>query len=134
MGCFGRFVSLFRPEDADQNIRLPQGILDATAQATGIRGRHLSAQNAGKFLEHRVALIDQHRRFRADVTETQDSRSVADHGDGIPLDRQLPDFGVLFRNGGTNALHAGCAGHRERVPHRQRRFVLLSVLFGFSRL
>ena len=93
------------------------GVLRAQANRVGV--------NAGKFLEqHRLAFHDGHRGFRADVAEAQHRRAVADYGDGIALDGQLPGFVVLLGDGGTHARHAGRVSHREGVPRRQRHLVL----------
>ena len=61
------------------------------------------------------------RAFRADVPESENSRAVADHGDRVLLDRQVPD---LRRVLGDRRRHTGDAGrvrHREVVPRFQRR-------------
>ena len=58
--------------------------------------------------------------LRADVAEAEHRRPVADDGDRVLLDRQVPD---LLRVGGDRRGDAGDAGrvrHRQIVPRLQR--------------
>ena len=49
--------------------------------------------DAAELLEqHRLALHHRHRRLGADVAEPEHRGAVADDGDGVLLDRQVPDL------------------------------------------
>src|SRR5581483_4633369 len=70
--------------------------------------------DVGELLEeHGLALHDRQRALGPDVAETEDGGSVADDGDRVALDREVPD---LLRVGGDGARHAG---HARRVDHRE---------------
>ncbi len=71
----------------------------------------------GKFLEqHRLAFHDRQGGCRPDIPEPEHRRSVADHGHGVFLDRELAHPLRRLGNGGADARHAGRVRHRQRVP------------------
>ena len=78
--------------------------------------------DAAELLEqHRLALHHRHRRLGADVAEPEHRGAVADDGDGVLLDRQVPDLRHVLGDRHADARHAGRVGHREVVARLQRR-------------
>ena len=57
----------------------------------------------------------------ADVAEAEHGRAVADDGDGVLLDRQVPDLARILGDRHADAGDAGRVGHREVVAGLQRR-------------
>ena len=60
------------------------------------------------------------RGLRADVAETEHGGAVADDGDGVPLDRQVPDLLRIVRDRAGDARDAGRVRHREVLARLER--------------
>jgi hypothetical protein len=71
--------------------------------------------------EHRLALHHGHRGLGADVAEPEDGAAVGDDGDGVLLDREVPDLARIVVDGAADARDARRIGHREVVASAQRR-------------
>ena len=99
--------------------RFDDGVGVFGSQANGIR------VDIRKFLEqHRLAFHDRHGRFRADVAQPQHRRTIADNGNRVAFDGQLPSFAAIFRNGLTDPSDTGRVSHRESIPGRHWDFVV----------
>ena len=78
--------------------------------------------DAAELLEqHRLALHHRQRRLGADVAEPEHRRAVADDGDRVLLDRQVPDLRRVVGDRAADARDARRVGHREVVARLQRR-------------
>ena len=77
--------------------------------------------HAGEFLEQqRLALHDRHGRSRADITETQHRRAVADDRNRVALDRQVMDPLGLIGDRPADTSHTRRIGHGEVIGIAQR--------------
>jgi len=71
--------------------------------------------------EDRLSLHHRQRGLGADVAQAEHGRAVGHDGDGVLLDREVPD---LLRGSGdrtANPRNAGGVGHREVVARLERR-------------
>jgi hypothetical protein len=78
--------------------------------------------DSGELLEqHRLSLHHWQRALRTDVAEPEDRGAVADDGDRVALDREVPDL-------------LGILGDRARDPRDARRVDHREVFAGLQRL
>ena len=122
-------LSISKQRGAEMSSRLmppKPGAIAATAATissdVGRREADRPGVDAAELLEqHRLALHHRHRRLGADVAEAEHGRAVADDGDGVLLDRQVPDLAHVLGDRDADARDAGRVGHREVVARLQRR-------------
>src|SRR4029079_11220493 len=71
--------------------------------------------------EHRLPLHHRQRGLGPDVAQPEHRGAVADDGDRVLLDRQVPRLGRLLGDCERDPRHARRVGHREVVASLQRR-------------
>ena len=106
--------------DAAEGGRQPDDCLHDLVRLVDIKADR-ERIHTGEFLEQqRLALHHRHRSRRADVTETQHCRTVADDRDCVALDRQVVDPLGLIGDRSADTSHAGRIGHGEVIGIAQR--------------
>jgi hypothetical protein len=90
------------------------GVLRGQADREGVDIREF-------FEQHRLALHHGQCRLGSDVPEPEYRGAVADDGDAVALDREVPDLVRIPRDGMRDACDTRRVDHREVVPRLQRQ-------------
>ena len=70
--------------------------------------------NIGKFFkESRFSFHDGHGSFRSNISQTENSGSVGDHGNGISFNREIPGVSRVFRDRHADPSDTGGVGARQ---------------------
>ncbi len=98
----------------DRTRTISSAILRGEADREGV--------DVGELLEeHRLALHHGQRGLRADVAEPEHRGPVADDGDGVALDREVPDLLRIVGDRARDARDARRVDHREVFARLERR-------------